>query len=86
VIYSHKALTSVEDGADELDLPPSYADLICFNLAESLAVELSRQVDPTISKKAAYTLSVIRRVNAQPIYMKSDGFNSRGFNIYTGDE
>jgi hypothetical protein len=90
VLYSRKALSNFASVNDSIALPPGYQRALRYNLALELAVEYGKQAREEIVMTAQDLKAQLMRVNADPLYLKSDilGLNQdsqKPFNIYKGE-
>lgn len=64
-LWSNKLLQSFATLTDVLTLPPGYARMLAFCLAEEIAPEYEVQVSPDVAKKAMQARKIIKRTNTE---------------------
>lgn len=82
ILYSLKPLTAIASAATTLSYPPGYKKALKYTLAEELAIEFSRPLDPRINDKADKARAGIQRNNTEPIYLQSDAFGLNNYGAY----
>jgi len=65
-LYVEQNIPSFATINDTVSLPPGYAEAIRYGLAERLAIELQRPLDPVITEAATAMKAKIKRINQGP--------------------
>lgn len=77
-LYSKKPFAPYASANDEMNLPVGYSRALRYALAMELAVEYGKQPSELVMMKAQELKAQLMRVNAQPIYVKSDALMTGG--------
>lgn len=88
VLYTWQQLGRFAATSDTVDLPPGYARAIRYNLAKEMAPEYGLSLSAEAADIANESKSTLKRLNAQPSYLRSDAALLSGggrFNLISGD-
>jgi hypothetical protein len=88
VLYSLKPLTAFSSVNDTVSLPPGFEEALKFNLAKRLAIEYGAALSAEADQIARDSLTVIKRKNSRPTYLRSDVMGltfPKQYNIFKGD-